>query len=74
MEEEFLYHVFVVRCWLERGGKTAVWRFTIQDNADDGRLGLQNLADLAAFIEQKLQTSSGHLPAESLTDQKAKLA
>jgi hypothetical protein len=59
VEEGFPYHVFIVRCWLERGGETAVWRFTIQDNSEGNVQILDTAADLSRVIEQKLKTWEG---------------
>lgn len=58
-DDTFPYHVFIVRCWLERGEETAVWRFTIQGIADDRSQLLDNLVDVTQVIEQKLQQKTG---------------
>ncbi|GAB4263160.1 MAG: hypothetical protein Kow0080_01220 [Candidatus Promineifilaceae bacterium] len=54
VEEAFPYHVFIVRCWLERDDETAVWRFTIQEGLEGDLHILNTVTDLSQTIEQKL--------------------
>ena len=56
------YHTFVLRIWEERSdaGKTAVWRFSLHNSEEDGRIGFNSLEELTTYLQSMLHIPPSH--------------
>lgn len=54
------YHHFVLLVWEERdaNGQHVTWRFSLQDSQKEARIGFKTLAELNAFLERWMKSSS----------------
>jgi hypothetical protein len=54
--------IYIVRVWRESDTGTSPWRFAVEETATGERHGFCQLADVAGYIENGLESSSDSKP------------
>lgn len=53
------YRAFLLRCWQEKSGDQAVWRFTlVQINGGQNRYGFAGLKELVSYLSDELDLNA----------------